>query len=668
VNSSQKLHLLTSCQYVDKLLAEIESVLAASGSRSPFPKYRPDISPVQAKVTQDYIARIRAQMVCALQNYGIELPGPPLGAIHSIRVTLGCASIAFDECRPRNMRGYGELPEAAVPELNGFIEEMKSLIGRLDGYLAQGLGQDLQARLQTLEAAGRQVNLASKLARVIDAHGLVEFRPALSCIVERLESNRFEVEFFGRVSSGKSSLLNRILERDVLPVGVTPVTAVPTRIVYGPAERATAWFADHRPEEFEIARLADFVTEQLNPANWKHVTRVVIELATARLGDGIVLVDTPGLGSLASAGAAETWAYLPRCDLAVVLIDAGSTLTPDDLATLGALYDAAIPALVLLSKSDLLSADDQHRLCQYVADHITSQLDVNLPVCPVSARPEHSGPLERWFQREILPLYDRHVELAQASLQRKIGALRVAVEAALRSRLSPPDVPAGGPAELRLLEADLRRATARFGDVRAQCLGIADQIRESGEEALARAVAAVTGVSRPPGPAAADLGAMLASAVEQLAAAQAVPIASLLNELALSSAQVLARTAAGLVLDDAPEPGELTEILQDMPRLELGTLDIRIRRPRFARSMRLDGTLRAQAGGRILEAFSSHGGQLSGWIRQTLTSLQARFESYAGVYRAQLDRLTQPPQRSLEDQETVRQDLAAIAELPPANP
>jgi hypothetical protein len=44
------------------------------------------------------------------------------------------------------------------------------------------------------------------------------------------QAKSFEIALFGRVSSGKSSLLNAVLETNLLPIGVTPVTAVPTRI------------------------------------------------------------------------------------------------------------------------------------------------------------------------------------------------------------------------------------------------------------------------------------------------------------------------------------------------------------------------------------------------------------------------------------------------------
>jgi len=73
-------------------------------------------------------------------------------------------------------------------------------------------------------------------------------------------------------------------------------------------------------------------------------------------------LDTPGLGSLATAGAAETLAYLPTCDLGIVLIDAGSTLTAEDIHTVFALRQAAIPVQILISKADLLSEMDQSPL------------------------------------------------------------------------------------------------------------------------------------------------------------------------------------------------------------------------------------------------------------------------------------------------------------------
>ena len=131
------------------------------------------------------------------------------------------------------MRGYGDVPESKIRALNGLVDEMVNAVEKLDSYLAQGLGQDLEARLARLERAGGAVDLMKTLERIINAYGFVEFRSTLSMIIDRLEARSFEIALFGRVSSGKSSLLNRIIESEVLPVGVNPITAVPTRLVYG---------------------------------------------------------------------------------------------------------------------------------------------------------------------------------------------------------------------------------------------------------------------------------------------------------------------------------------------------------------------------------------------------------------------------------------------------
>ena len=165
------------------------------------------------------------------------------------------------------------------------------------------------------------------------------------------------------------------------------------------------------------------------------MTRLVVALPSPRLQGGVAFVDTPGLGSLATSGATETLAYLPKCDLGVVLIDAGSTLTADDLQTILTLQEAAIPVNVLLSKADLLGPEDRARIVQYVKEHIASECKLDLAVHPVSVLPSCREMLDEWFENHILPLYARSQELRAASLRRKIGALRDSVTAALEARL-----------------------------------------------------------------------------------------------------------------------------------------------------------------------------------------------------------------------------------------
>ena len=669
LSSSQKRHLLTSCQYADKLLSEIESVLSAATSKSPFPRFKGDIVPAQAKVVQDHVARLRAQMVRVLASQGIKPPPPQFGSIHSIRVTLAFVRIAFEECTPGRMRGYGEVPESKVQELNGVVGEMTAAVEKLNQYLAQGLGQDLQIRLEKLERTGDEIGLLKRLERVVNQHGLVEFRSALSMILDRLESKAFEIALFGRVSSGKSSLLNYIVQSDVLPVGVNPITAVPTRLAYGTESKLSVWFAHKSSEQVDIGRLSEFVTEELNPANSKHVTRITVDLPSARLRDGVVLVDTPGLGSLATAGAVETLAYLPRCDLGVVLIDAASTLTEDDLGTVQALYEAGVPASVLLSKADLLAPEDRVRASNYIAGHIQTELGLNLSVHPVSVKPEHSSLLERWLQEEILPLYGRHQELAQESVRRKIGTLRESVETALKVRLERSDMAPGGEnSSLRDVDAQLRHAAGRLEAAREICWNITDGIRNFGDAALPAAASQILEQWRQGSHTGAGLGSIVVETLAQAAAEKARLAFGALDALARELAQALQTAAKALDLHDVPSEGELGSALKEMPRMALGALDLDLRPniwinvwPGLAKR-RIESRLRAQVGPTVAEAFSSYGRMLEAWTRRMLAELERRFDAHADGYRAHLDRITAMGGATPLEKETLQRDLDTLTQ------
>ena len=477
LNSNHERRLSVTCRHIDKLLADMESMLNVSASKLAFPQYAPDLTSAQRRVIEDYISRIRAQLVRVLDGQNMERPPADIPVSRTLHATLTFVDIAVEELKPEYMRGYGEVPTAAAVELNGIAGELQGLVRQLDHYLTRGAGENLQQRLEKLEQTGDEVLLLKKLESIITERGLVEFRSTLSMILDRLEDNSFEIAIFGRVSSGKSSLLNAMLETDVLPVGVTPITAVPTRLAYGEAAAVNVWFANRSPERYEISQLPEFVSEQLNPGNEKHVTRIVVQLPSPRLRDGITFVDTPGLGSLATRGAAETLAYLPRCDLGVVLIDAGSTLTPDDLQTIQILYDAAIPATVLLSKADLLTVEDRSRVIEYVRDHIRKELNLDLTVHAVSVVHESKELLTRWFEEDIAPLYNQRQELKVLSIRRKLGGLRQSVEIALRARLRRKDqVPLQKIAQLRVVEAELRQANGRLEEMKKIARRVADEL------------------------------------------------------------------------------------------------------------------------------------------------------------------------------------------------
>jgi hypothetical protein len=181
--------------------------------------------------------------------------------------------------------------------------------------------------------------------------------------------------------------------------------------------------------------LPEFATEQKNPGNKKHVTRIFVKLPSIRIAEVVSFVDTPGLGSLAVAGAQETIAYLPRCDLGIVLIDASAGLTQDDLVVVQALCQAGASAMILISKADLFSAADREQMIAYVKANLRSELRIGPPMYAVSVFGVDAALCDRWFEIDLRPFLPQHHEFAVISQKCKIGGLREAVIGALERRL-----------------------------------------------------------------------------------------------------------------------------------------------------------------------------------------------------------------------------------------
>jgi GTP-binding protein EngB required for normal cell division len=646
LNESQVRRLRVTCQYIDKLLGDIESILNVTASKAAFPRYSSDISPAQRRTIEDYIGRVRAQLIRVLEGQGIPGEKPQIPASRVVHVMLGAVDIAVEELKPKYMRGYGEVSESVATELNGIVGELAGLVSRLDRYLSQGSGEDLKGRLERLGQAGNDLSLLEKIEQIVGERGLVEFRSAIAAILDRAEDKTFEIAVFGRVSAGKSSLLNAILQTDVLPVGVTPITAVPTRVLHASLPSLTVWFSEAPTRTFDIRRVPEFATEQQNPGNLKHVARIVISLPSPRLRGGIAFVDTPGLGSLATTGAVETLAYLPKCDLGVVLIDAGSALNTDDLQTIQALQEAAVPVNVLLSKADLLCSEDRSRLIQYVSEHIASECKLDLPVRPVSSLPAFREMTDQWFECEIVPLYEHSQQLRAESLRRKIGALRESVVSALKARMSRNHhFSADSQERACAIEALLRRATGQIEGMSAVCeseiVRASAEIPETIQEAASRLIRSWSrndGGPVAPGQMVRDV---IAHSVQQR-------VKKLQDNLSTFAAQLrhdLSQCAVDLGLAHSPSYEEFQAVIRGTPLFDPQPFVIALSRPpfsglvgpRFAK-WQLTKQIKRQLGQPFQEALDIYWSLLKDWSDSIIGQLRQSFETYAESYRAQAER------------------------------
>jgi GTP-binding protein EngB required for normal cell division len=668
LNEHQKSRLRITCQYIDKLLSDVDDILHAASSPSPFPRYVVDVTPAQVRVLEDYIRRFRSQLLRTIAWQHMKPEAPDIPATRAVLTNLAFVDIAVEELKPSYMRGSGVVPEDAISELNGVVHELRSLITDMERYLKQELTTDLESRLRRLETAGLDVNLLQFLEQIVTRNGLVEFRPRIDALAARLEDDNFEVALFGRVSCGKSSLLNSLLGTNALPVGINPITAVPTKVRYGSELRAAVGYGDGRSALVSLEELSQLVTEQGNPGNLRNVVRAIVEVPSPRLRQGILLVDTPGLGSLAKRGAAETLAYLPSCDLALLLIDAGATLSDEDIGTLRLLYEAGIPALVLLSKADLLGEGDLHRAISYIQQHVKRDLKLDVTVHPVSALSRYSILLDQFFERELLPRFERARGLREASVARKIGALREAIVAAIESSLdrSKRGTPQGLSSNTSESESLLRVISGEVGEQRTVLDHAFRTFGETPDKVLD--LVAQEAVNWIRATASTQISSLqLSELIHEVINTSIQPPINRLHSVGKRAVESLQKIAKEMGRTDTPSQKDFDLLLRDLPRFELAALPETVGLSRW--NMWGEGMLRSRIRASLRESIGAHlrqeihlyGMALSQWSDQIVRKLEALVNSYADAYRVQLHRMSGVSSRDL-DLDQLKADLQLLRE------
>jgi GTP-binding protein EngB required for normal cell division len=243
----------------------------------------------------------------------------------------------------------------------------------------------------------------------------------LDGLVENWRARRFTLLVAGEFKRGKSTLINALVGRPLLPSGMLPVTAVPTRLRAGANDRAEVLFEDGRREAIPIAQAPDYLTETSNPGNRLSVREVLIEAAGLDL-PGIDILDLPGLGSVHVHNSEAATAAIPQADLAWLVVSADPPLGSAELVLLKLLAAHATRVELVLNKMDLVEGEGEAgRLLRYTADALARAGHAGLKIWPVAAKPS----LEASLQHDELALHRWGLAALRAHVREGVHAERI---------------------------------------------------------------------------------------------------------------------------------------------------------------------------------------------------------------------------------------------------
>jgi small GTP-binding protein len=339
---------------------------------------------------------------------------------------------------------------------------------------------ELHAALDTLE----------RLAGPADVETLAELRG-------RVADHRLRVLVAGEAKRGKSTLINRLLDRDVLPTGVTPVTAVATtlRAADAAGEYVVARLLDGRVERLPLDDLAGLVSERLNPENVRGIRDVTVALHSALLADfAVELVDTPGTGSVFRHNTEAAESAFGTLDAAVLVVSADPPISAAETGLLRDIAEHSVRTFVVLNKADLLDEEELAEAVGFTRRVVAAVLGDEVPLYACSARrgPDDAGfgafaaALRDWFTGSAR---DDLLTALRGHLLRQAVAMRDEVVLTQRTL----EVAASSAADrVEAFRARLGAIAARRGDIEDRCATAARRARRELDAATSAGVNATT--------------------------------------------------------------------------------------------------------------------------------------------------------------------------------
>ncbi len=225
----------------------------------------------------------------------------------------------------------------------------------------------------------QKVNKASQAFQIVSLERQIEASQQLFT-----ESPFIDVAILGQFKAGKSSFINSLIGRPVLPVGVIPVTTVITRIRNGLHENAIVTYFDGKQSEISLNEVEEYISEAKNKANQKNVEVVDIELPNLESYAGLRLIDTPGLGSIFKYNTDISEEWLPRVGAAIVAISSDRPLSENDLSLIKQLMEFTPRVVLLLTKVDLLSKEQQNEVIGFFRDALKREFNKDFEILTYS--------------------------------------------------------------------------------------------------------------------------------------------------------------------------------------------------------------------------------------------------------------------------------------------
>ncbi len=252
-----------------------------------------------------------------------------------------------------------------------------------------GADSDEISSLRRYTLAKQEVAASVRAAKqLFQTLGAAEAAERCQELLVQLAEDRFNLAVVGQFKRGKSTLMNAVIGRDLLPTGLLPLTSAITTLCYGPKDRLLlrrkGWEWE---QEAPLAQLPDFITERGNPGNEKGLVEARVELPVPFLRRGLHFIDTPGIGSARHENTATTYGFLPQMAAVIFVTSVEAPLSEAEERFLLDIRGQVRQLFIVVNKLDMLGDTEREEVLGYIHAQVNRLLGTgDVRLYPLSAR------------------------------------------------------------------------------------------------------------------------------------------------------------------------------------------------------------------------------------------------------------------------------------------
>jgi GTP-binding protein EngB required for normal cell division len=326
-----------------------------------------------------------------------------------------------------------------------------------------------------IEGIRRQsVAVLDDLIARADEFELADPSPVLGRYREKLRENAYKVLVVGEAKRGKSTFVNALIGRDVLPTDVDVATSQVFNVRPSEQEAYRLRFEDGSereipPEDLPLYGSRIMADARIVPTADQVIRWIEVEMPIRFLPEGVSILDTPGLGALYAGHAQITHRFVPEADAVIFVLESGQPVVDEDLKFIEQILTVTRNIFFIQTKIDQYSKEDwqniQRRNQEILKERFKDRL-ADTRVWPISSTNLRKAASADKKTEQAYLMVSQHKELMaalQAFLSRVSGwgrtaeALAVAAKYHATSRKALAGRLAGLTAESKQQQAELQK-------------------------------------------------------------------------------------------------------------------------------------------------------------------------------------------------------------------